>query len=351
MGARRVTLADVAKVVGVSQTTVSLVLSGRGRDLRISEEMQRRVREAATELEYRRNRVSTARLGARTQTIAFVSDSVASSRLAGHMIKGALGAARRHGVTLLFGETEGDAGFQRTLIGTMRDYQVDGFILASAHTRTITIPSELATGPAVLLNLLPREPSPLISVLPDELQAGRAAARVLLDAGHREGIHLIGVGPSGVDVPPGRTTATDRLAGIRQELAEVGVEVESGRPCRWWLPECGFEATADLLGKARPRALICLDDRLALGAYQALQDAGLTVPDDVSVVSFDDHPIASWLRPALTTVALPHHDLGAKAVDLLFADTGQPGPDHARRGRTHRVPMPVRHRNSVAPPR
>lgn len=351
MSARRVTLADVAKVVGVSQTTVSLVLSGRGRDLRISEEMQRRVREAATELEYRRNRVPMAPRGARTQTIAFVSDAVASSRLAGHMIKGALGAARRHGVTLLFGETEGDAGFQRTLLETMRDYRVDGIILASVHTRTISIPAELATGPAVLLNVVPREPSPLVSVLPDEVQAGRAAARVLLDAGHREGIHLIGVDPSGDDVPPGRTAAFDRITGIRRELGEVGVEVENGHACRWWLPKYGFEATRVLLSEARPRALICLDDRLALGAYQALQDAGLTVPDDVSVVSFDDHPIASWLRPGLTTVALPHHDLGAKAVDLLFADADQPDPGHVRRGGTHRVPMPVRHRDSVAPPR
>ncbi|GAA1287174.1 LacI family DNA-binding transcriptional regulator [Saccharothrix xinjiangensis] len=351
MGARRVTLADVAKVVGVSQTTVSLVLSGRGRDLRISEEVQRRVREAATELEYRRNRAPAGQRGAKAHTIAFVSDSVASSLLAGHMIKGALGAARRHGVTLLFAETEGNAGFQRTVIETMRDHHVDGIVLASARTRTTSVPAELAAGPAVLLNLVPREPSPLASVLPDEFQAGRAAARVLLDADHGEGIHLIGAGPSGEDVPPGRAAAFDRLTGIRRELGEVGVEVESGQPCRWWLPEHGFEATRALLGKARPRALICLDDRLALGAYQALQDAGLTVPGDVSVVSFDDHPIASWLRPGLTTVALPHHDLGARAVDLLFTDADEPGPDRVRRGRTHRVPMPVRHRDSVAPPR
>jgi LacI family transcriptional regulator len=351
VGTRRVTLADVAKVVGVSQTTVSLVLSGRGRDLRISEEMQRRVREAATEMEYRRNRVSLEQRGPRTQTIAFVSDSVASSRLAGDMIKGALGAARRHGVTLLFGETEGDAGFERTLIETMRDCRVDGIILASVHTRTISIPTELATGPAVLLNVLPREPSALVSVLPDEVQAGRAAARVLLDAGHREGIHVIGAGPSGDDVPPGRAAAFDRLTGIRQALGEVGVELASGRPCRWWLPKHGFEATRDLLREVRPRALICLDDRLAFGAYQALQDAGLAVPDDVSVVSFDDHPIASWLRPGLTTVALPHHDLGAKAVDLLLAGTDPHDAGWSDRGRHHYVPMPVRDRGSVAPPR
>lgn len=351
MGARRVTLADVAKVVGVSQTTVSLVLSGRGPDLRISEEMQRRVREAATEMEYRRNRVPVGQRATRTRTIAFVSDSVAGSRLAGGMIKGALGAARRRGVTLFIGETEGDARLERTLLETMRDHCVNGIVLASVRTRTISVPAELAGGPAVLLNVLPREPSPLVSVLPAEVQGGRAAARVLLDAGHGEGIHLIGAGPTADDVPPGRTAASDRLTGIRQALTEAGVEVESGRPCHRWLPEHGFDATRDLLAKARPRALICLDDRLALGAYQALQDAGLTVPDDVSVVSFDDHPIASWLRPGLTTVALPHHDLGAKAVDLLLTEAEAHHADRVAGDRSHHVPMPVRHRGSVAPPR
>ncbi|MCE6998713.1 LacI family DNA-binding transcriptional regulator [Saccharothrix sp. S26] len=350
MRARRVTLADVAKVVGVSQTTVSLVLSGRGRDLRISEEVQRRVREAATEMEYRRNRASLAHRGVRTRTIAFVSDAVASSRLAGDMVAGALGAARRHGVTLLFGETEGDAGLERTLIETMHGYPVDGIVLASAHTRAISVPAGLDTGPAVLLNVVPREPSPLLSVLPDEVQGGRAAARVLLDAGHGEGIHVIGAGADGDDVPPGRSAVLDRLTGIRQELAAVGVEVESGRPCRWWLPEHGFDATRDLLGRTRPRALICLDDRLAFGAYQALQDAGLRVPDDVSVVSFDDHPVAAWLRPGLTTVALPRHELGAKAVDLLFAEDGRADERRPDRARRHYVPMPVRDRGSVAPP-
>ncbi|NUT49081.1 MAG: LacI family DNA-binding transcriptional regulator [Saccharothrix sp.] len=351
MGARRVTLADVAKVVGVSPTTVSLVLSGRGRDLRISEEMQRRVREAATEMEYRRNRVPGPRRAARTRTIEFVSDSVASSRLAGDMIKGALDAARRRGVVLFFGETEGDAGFERTLLETMRDYQVDGIIMASVYPRPVSVPAELATGPAVLLNVLPREPSPLPSVLPDEVQGGRAAARVLLDAGHRDGIHVIGAGPAGEDIPPGRITAFGRLTGIRQALAEVGARPASARPCRWWLPQYGFEATRDLLAQQRPRALICLDDRLALGAYQALQDVGLSVPEDVSVVSFDDHPIASWLRPRLTTIALPHQDLGAKAVDLLLDEAGQADSGRVPGGRTHRVPMPVRVRDSVAPPR
>ncbi|GAA0977513.1 hypothetical protein GCM10009555_038800 [Acrocarpospora macrocephala] len=130
-------------------------------------------------------------------------------------------------------------------------------------------------------------------------------------------------------------------------VGAAGVRIAGGRVCRDWQPEYGLAATRALLETARPRALICLNDRLAFGAYQALDDAGLSVPADVSVVSFDDHPLASWMRPKLTTVALPHYELGRKAVDVLFAEMGRDG---GRPGEVHRVPMPVRHRESVAPP-
>jgi LacI family transcriptional regulator len=88
-----------------------------------------------------------------------------------------------------------------------------------------------------------------------------------------------------------------------------------------------------------------------MGVYQALDDAGLAVPVDVSVVSFDDHPIASWIRPKLTTIALPHYELGHTAVEVLFGEIdrqrhGQP----ARPDVVHRVPMPLRYRESVTPP-
>jgi LacI family transcriptional regulator len=91
-----------------------------------------------------------------------------------------------------------------------------------------------------------------------------------------------------------------------------------------------------------PRALICLNDRIAFGAYQALQEAAVGIPDEVSVVSFDDSDLSRWLRPALTSVALPHYELGRRAVRLLLA---------ADRGtRTVLVPMPVQERGSVARP-
>lgn len=348
MSPRRVTLADVAKQAGVSTTTASLVLSGRSREVRISPGVEQRVLKAADELQYRPNIVSVGLRTGTTRTIGFVSDTVATSRLAGDMIKGALEAARERGVMLFIGETEGDANLERGLLQAMHDRRVDGIIYASMFTRKVKVPKGLMAGPAVLLNALPKGPSLLPSVVPDEVEAGRAAARVLLGAGHRAGIHLIGAGPGVRDVAPEALAGVERLSGIHEVFSEAGITVAGGHVCPDWQPEYGYEVTREVLKHHRPRALICFNDRLALGAYQALDDFGYKVPKDVSVVSFDDHPIATWIRPKLTTIALPHYELGRKAVDVLFAEIER-GSDGGA-ATVHRVSMPVRTRESIAPP-
>jgi LacI family transcriptional regulator len=350
MSARRVTLADVARLAGVSPTTASFVLSGRGQEMRISRDVEERVLKTAAKVQYRPNVLSVGLRTGTTRTIGFVSDTVATSRFAGELIKGALEAARERGVMLFIGETEGDPELERGLLQAMHDRQVDGLILAAMYTRRIALPKGLSSGPAVLLNALSKRPSPLPSVLPDEPEAGRAAARVLLEAGHREGIHLIGAGPGRRDAPAGSVAAVERLEGIRTTLAAAGVKVAGEHGCREWQPQEGLAATSALLRHTRPRALICFNDRLALGAYQALADAGLRVPTDVSVVSFDDDAIASWVRPAVTTIAIPHYDLGRAAVDVLFDEIDRDRNGGEREAVVHRVPMPVRTRGSVAPP-
>ncbi|GAA3661587.1 LacI family transcriptional regulator [Lentzea atacamensis] len=349
MGRTRVTLADVAAASGVSITTASLVLTGRARELRISAEAERRVRSTAQELGYRRSTVNAGPRAGRTQTIGFVSDTVASSGWTGDMVKGAVDAAYRHGFMLFVGESGGDPVVERALADAMRDRRADGVVFASMYTRTVTVPDGLYDGPAVLLNATPATRTAAPSVLPDEVQAGRSAARVLVEAGHDRDIHLIGAGPGTCDVPPHGVAAAERLLGLREVFEEAGAEVAGARWCPKWTQEHGYEATADLLRERRPKALVCLNDRLASGAYQALTEAGLSVPEDVSVIGFEDHPIASWMRPRLTTVALPHYELGVRAVkvlvDLVVRGRG------ARVPMTHRVPMPVRQGGSVAAPR
>ncbi len=123
------------------------------------------------------------------------------------------------------------------------------------------------------------------------------------------------------------------------------MEIAGAVSCADWQPEIGYDATRRLIKKTRLSALICFNDRLALGAYQALADAGCNVPGDVSVVSFDDDLMASWVRPKLTTVALPHYELGRVAISLLLGDEEQTRPNG--KPSIHRIPMPLRERVSV----
>lgn len=342
MGTRRVTLADVAAAAGVSRTTASLVLSDRGTELRISEASQERVRRVASELGYRPNMLSASLRSGTSRTIGFISDTVATSQLAGDMIKGALEGARRHGYMLFIGESEGDDQQQALLAEAMLDRQVDGLVIASMFTRERTLPKSLADKRVVLLNTVPSADGQTApAVIPDEFAAGREAVRLLLDAGHRE-IHLIGAGPGLSDVAPETIAGRERLAGILEELATAGLTPASGHRSPIWLPLDGWRATSELITSGvRRGALITFNDRLAFGAYQAISENGLSVPADFSVVSFDDHQLASWLHPGLTTFAIPHHELGQRAIDILLDDVPATEPV------LEKLHLPVRLRNSV----
>jgi LacI family transcriptional regulator len=339
----RVTLAEVARRAGVSQTTASFVLAGRGEEMRISTQVEARVRQAAHDMGYRPNAISRHLRTGTSRTIGFVSDTIATTPFAGHLIWGALDAAREHEHLLLIAETEGDPDLEKELIDAMRDRQVEGIVLASMYTRWVVVPKVLMEGPSVLLNALPTRPCPVASVIPDEAEAGRTAARALLEAGHTTGVYVVGVGTRPGQVPKGGVAAVERLAGINEVLSAAGASVAGGALLRDWQPKDGYEATIRLLKRRPdPSALVCFNDRLSVGAYQALEDAGRKVAKDVSVVSFDDEPVASWLRPQLTSIAIPHYELGRKAIEVLLSDDRPP-----REGVVHRVPMPLRLRASI----
>jgi LacI family transcriptional regulator len=335
----RATLADVARRAGLSKTTASMVLNGR-EGTRLSAEAHQRVFAAAEELGYRPNVAARSLRTRKTDTIAFVSDVVATTRFAGDLIRGALDAARERDHVLLIAETQGDAAFEQHAIDAMLDRQVDGVIYAAMATRRLTVPPALLPGPVVLLNATSPDAQPC--VVPDDERAGRTAVAALLDTGHHDRIALIGRNRLKETDPEVSLAAHSRLRGIRDALAAAGTTLCHEAFCREWLPEHGYKAMQVILRKpTRPTAVICMNDRLAFGAYQALAGAGLAVPHDVSVVSFDDDPIAAWLRPGLSTIALPHVQMGRRAVELLL-DGRTTGPAV--------VPMTMRRRGSVAPP-
>jgi LacI family transcriptional regulator len=339
MSRSRATLADVARLAGLSKTTASMVLNGR-EGTRLSADAHRRVFAAAAELGYRPNVAARSLRTQKSSTFAFISDIVATTRFAGDMIRGALDAAREHDHVLLIAETQGDESFEKHAIDTMLDRQVDGVVYAAMATRQLTVPAALLTRPTVLLNAASTPGVPC--VLPDDEQAGHAVADALIEAGHRDRIALIGRNRLKESDPEVSLAAHARLIGIEQALGAAGTRLRATVSCQDWLPEHGYAAMRSLLRKpARPSAVICMNDRLAFGAYQAIAEAGLAIPQDVSVVSFDDDAIAAWLRPGLSTAALPHEQMGRRAVELLLAGSAA---DRCL------MPMPLRRRGSIAAP-
>lgn len=335
MDGRRITLMDVAQRAGVSRTTASFVLSGR-REMRISEDAQQRVLQAARELNYRPNLLARSLRTNMSQTIGLISDVIATEPFAGESIRGSIATALLHHHLLFVGETEGDPEVEKQLVQAMLDRGVGGFVYGSMYTREAN-PSKLLRGhPLVMMNCHSRSRG-IPTVLPDEREAGRAAVQALLDAGHSTGIYLIGETLDRV------LAGHERRAGIEQALAEHSLALAGWTQSIWW-PGPSLQAVAELLDSdARPTALICMNDRVAMGAYQALRRRRVEVPRDVSVLSFDDSDLAGWLDPPVSSIAIPHFELGRRSVELLL----QPDPEP----RTHLIPMPLHRRESIAPPR
>ena len=335
MTTTRVTLQHVADRAGVSRTTASFVLTGR-RDMRISAAAQERVLQASRELNYRPSLVARALMNHRSQTIGLISDLLASEVFAGQAIRGALESAIHHEYMLFVGETAGDRNVETSLVQDIVDRGVTGFVYASLSTRRVQLSPVLLGQQVVLLNCVGRADG-FPAVLADEVAGGRAATGLLLQAGHTEGIYLVGETPAEV------LAGVERRTGIETELRLAGLGLAGEVDTRWW-PDPAYQAVRELLSSgARPTALICLNDRIALGAYQAIAESGLTVPRDISVISFDDSDLASWIRPHLTSVAIPHFELGRRAVELLLEANRSTG--------VHLVPMPLMERESVGSPR
>ncbi len=344
----RVTLLDVAQRAGVSRTTASFVMTGR-RDMRISADAEQRVLRAARELSYRPSLLARSLRTNLSQTIGLLSDLIASDAFAGEMVRGTMSTALLHEHLTFIGETSGDPELEKNLVQNMLDRGVGGFVYASMYTRRVTVSKTLRNHPVVLLNSVTRLRG-VPMVLPDEREGGRIAARALLAHGHGPEIAVVG------EVPDHVYAATERLAGINEELAEAGLPGATVIDAEWWPEPAHHAVLAHLAAGNRPTAMICLNDRAAMGCYQAAQAAKLSVPEDLSVISFDNSDLASWLRPGLSSIAIPHFELGRRAVEVLLgrhgSTQGAGAPDASTKAPlVQRVPMVLRERESIAEPR
>jgi len=337
----RISIKDVAQRAGVSVTTVSHVLNETP-GKRVNEDTRARVRQVAEDLGYRPNGMARSLRLQRSHILAMISDHIATTPHAGRIILGAQEAASRHGWLIMLVNSGGDPAVEAAEIDALRQRQVDGFIYASMYHRELPVPPTLAGLPTVLLDARPDEsPDEHTWVVPDEVEGGRTATQVLVDAGHRRIAFVNNVD----DIP----ATHGRLEGYRQVLREAGIEPDDRYVTRAEsVAEGGYRAALTLFDLTpRPTAVFCFNDRMAMGVYQAACELGLRIPEDLSVVGFDNQElIADGLRPGLTTVALPHHEMGAWAVDTLVRRIEDPTAEPEQL----QLRCPLVPRASVAPP-
>jgi len=304
------TIKDVAKAAGVSFKTVSRVINDHPH---VRDEVRQRVWRAIEELDYRPNFTARQLRTQKSNAFALITDEIAITPYAVDIIKGAFKAAWQHHKLLLVINTERDPDMKDEAITLILERQIEGIIYATMYHRQAFPPETVREVPTVLLDCFVHDRS-LPSVVPNEVKGGYTATRALLDRGHRR----IGFVQYDSPIP----ASSGRLQGYRQALAEFDIPFDpdlvdnEDSPD----PENGYRSAIRLMALPdRPTALFCFNDRMAAGVYPALRELNYSIPDEIAVIGFDNQiGITTVLNPALTTLQLPHYEMGQWAVEHLL---------------------------------
>ncbi|MFJ7295795.1 LacI family DNA-binding transcriptional regulator [Streptomyces collinus] len=326
---------DVAQLAGVSQKTVSRVLNG---ERYVSEDVRRRVLEAAEQLGYRLNSAARALASGRTRTIGVVALGTALYGPASLLI-GVERAARDAGYALSVVNTlEGDPGDVGGAVQSLLERGVDGIVVSEPIDEgAVPLASDV---PVLVLGAPAGDSAPASAIAAgvDSVELARAATEHLLDLGHRTVHHLAG--------PRKWFAARDRQAGWCAALTahdrEQPAVVEGD-----WSAASGYEAGRELAARSDLTAVFAANDDMAVGLIRFLTEAGLRVPEDVSVVGFDDIPLAAYVLPPLTTVRQPFDDVAREGLRLLVHAIEKP---EAEPPAPQSQPVELVVRASTAPP-
>lgn len=336
------TLKNVAEAAGVSPATASIVLNGRAEG-RVSEAVANRVIATAKELNYRPNLTARSLRTQESKTIGLISDQIATTPFAGQMLAGAQDVAWRNGWLLLLVNTDDDKKFEDSATKALIQRNVDGFIYASMFHREVSIPKTISDQQVVLLDCFEKS-GEHDSVVPAEYKGARAAVEHLVSKGHKKIAHIYDAG-NNFAAPERLRAYTDVLNENKiAVLNEYIVKIKGSDTAD------GYKVTKQLLDlKDTPTAIFAYNDRMAFGAYEAIQEQGLIVGKDISVIGFDNQPhFADALRPGLTTVQLPHYAMGAWAAQRLLDQLQNSESNNSIR---HQIDCALVIRDSVGPAR
>lgn len=325
-----VRMKDIGTAAGVSATTVSHVLNNTRP---VNAETAARVRQAAKELGYRPNSLARSLRRKESLTIGLIVPDIANPFFA-EVSRGLEDASFRAGYTVILGNAGGDPEHLRRYVNVLASKRVDGIVIAPGTMQPGVI-GDFGDSDIPLV-LVDRDVPGLDSdtVLADYPSGGRQVVDLLISLGHRR---IACVAAPAVS----RSTSPSRLHGYRSAMQEAGLDDPAlclliddlpGAPPATEF-EAGFRATAQLLASdSRPTAVFLTNDLMAVGALRAAADAGLAVPDDLSIVGFDDVEPSRYASPPLTTVSQPRLAMGELAAELII-DRMQ----HRHRNPTRRV--------------
>jgi LacI family transcriptional regulator len=303
-----VTIRDVAQAAGVHVSTVSRALNPDKRGL-ISEEVLRVVEEAAQRLGYRPNRAASALRTGRTHTIGVLVPDI-TNPVFPPILQGIEASAAARGY-FVFVTNVMDHALARPVVERMLAQQVDGLVMAIATRDDPLIDYLQKAGMHTVLVNRADESGRLPAVVSDDRLAMKLAVDHLVGAGHRRIAHLAG--------PQKVPTGVARRQGVEQALRDRGLELAAVVECEGYSREAGRQAMEQLLAQhERPEAVVCCNDLVALGAYDLLRKQGLRVPQDISITGHNDMPLVDMVDPPLTTIRLPHRELGWRAAEMLF---------------------------------
>ncbi|EGQ9890948.1 substrate-binding domain-containing protein [Vibrio cholerae] len=303
------TMKDIARLAGVSTSTVSHVIN---KSRFVSDEIAERVNNAAQQLNYAPSALARSLKMNRTQTIGMLV-TTSTNPFFGEVVKGVERSCYHKGYNLILCNTEGDNQRMKASINTLLQKRVDGLLLmcSTLEGERLDVFDRYPDIPVVVMDW-----GPILfasdKIQDNSLQGGYMAAKHLIECGHKE----IGC----ITGPLIRHQAQMRYEGYKRALAEAGIAinpdwiVESDFEC-----EGGYQAFEKLYERGKlPSALFVCNDMMAMGVIQAASQRGLRVPDDLSLIGYDDVHIAKFMTPALTTIHQPKYRLGKAAVDTLL---------------------------------
>ena len=306
------TIRDVSRLAKVSTATVSRVLSG---NVPVSPERRDAVMAAVAELDFRPNAFARSLATNRSHGIGVVVSEV-SSGVYGGILQGIESVIEGHDMHMLVSSGHHHAAIERRAVDFLRQRRCDALILQLDGASDDDVVGFARTDVPVVVvgRYVPALPDHCIYL--DNVAGGYLATRHLIERGHRSIAHVAGLA--------GVADARDRHAGYRRALVEAGIGYDEALVADGdFMEEAGQRATRHLLDRERSfTAVFAANDQSAAGALRALREAGLRVPDDVSVVGYDDTLLAHYLVPAFTTVRQPLQEMGQAAAWLALARLG-----------------------------